>query len=172
MRDLDLLTWAARRAKIAVHFSVPTLDESVWRATEPGTAPPRARLRALRRLVDAGIDAAVAMAPILPGLTDTPEGLAAVVRAAREAGATQVWASLLYLKPGTREHFMQTLAAHWPEERARYERLYATRAYLPKTETEPVLERVAALKREHGIADRRAIRLGPPPEPVQLEIGW
>ena len=111
-------------------FSVPTLDHEIWRRTEPGTAPPHQRLRALKQLVDAGIKASVGMAPILPGLSDKPELLADVVRAAREAGATGIWANLLYLKPGTKEHFLAALERDWPELLPEYERLYARRAYL------------------------------------------
>src|SRR6266508_2773964 len=159
VRDIDVLQEAARRADVSVNFSVPTLDERVWRTTEPGTAPPRQRLRALKRLVDAGIKAGVGMAPILPGISDKPELLREVVQAAREAGATHVWANLLHLRPGTREHFMHHLAEDWPEEAERYERLYARGAYLRKDVTGPVQAVVAELRREHGIADRRRTRL-------------
>ena len=100
VRDADVLADASRRAKASVTFSVPTLDHEIWRRTEPGTAPPRQRLRALAQLVEAGIDARVGMAPILPGLSDRPELLADVVREARAAGATGIWANLLYLRPG------------------------------------------------------------------------
>src|SRR5207253_6482812 len=109
VRDIDVLTDAARAARVSVTFSVPTLDHGIWLRTEPGTAPPRQRLRALARLVEAGIDASVGMAPILPGLSDKPELLADVVREARAAGATGIWANLLYLRPGTREHFLAAL---------------------------------------------------------------
>src|SRR4051812_25336207 len=115
VRDVDVLAAAATRASVAVTFSVPTLDHEIWRRTEPGTAPPRQRLRALARLVEAGIDARVGMAPILPGLSDRPELLADVVREARAAGATGIWANLLYLRPGTREHFLSALERDWPE---------------------------------------------------------
>jgi DNA repair photolyase len=170
MRDVDVLQDAARRADVSVVFSVPTLDEAVWRTTEPGTAPPRQRLRALKLLVDAGIKAGVGLAPVLPGLSDRPEQLAEVVKAARAAGATSVWANLLYLRPGTREHFLEALARDWPAELERYERLYAGRAYLGRREVEPVREQVRALAREHGIRDRRTAPLVPPPEPVQLTL--
>jgi DNA repair photolyase len=170
VRDLDVLTEAAARTKVSVVFSVPTLDHEVWRTTEPGTAPPRQRLRALAALVDAGIDAGVGMAPILPGLTDRPEQLAEVVRAAREAGATGIWANLLYLRPGTKEHFLEALARDWPEERERYEELYASGAYVPRAQVDEVKSRVRELAREHAIRDRRAVRLAPPPEPVQLTL--
>ena len=86
-RDVDVLQEAARRAEVSVNVSVPTLDDHVWRTTEPGTAPPRRRLEIVRRLVDAGIRTNVAIAPILPGLSDRPEQLAEAVRAARQAGA-------------------------------------------------------------------------------------
>jgi DNA repair photolyase len=155
VRDVDVLVEASRRADVSVMFSVPTLDHEVWRTTEPGTAPPRQRLRALGRLVDAGINAGVGMAPILPGLSDRPEQLEEVVRAAREAGATSIWANLLYLRPGTREHFLQALARDWPEQLDHYESLYERRAYLTNEQTKPVKEAVGELRRRYGIADRR-----------------
>ena len=173
IRDLDVLTAAARRAAVSVTFSVPTLDHEVWRRTEPGTAPPRQRLRALRMLVDAGIDVGVGMAPILPGLSDRPEQLAEVVKAARDAGATGIWANLLYLRPGTREHFLANLARDWPELLPRYERLYAAGAYLGKQAQKPVRDRVAELRARYDVRDRRQVRLEPAPEPedpVQLSL--
>ena len=159
-----------RRADVRVTFSVPTLDDEIWRTTEPGTAPPRQRLRVLKRLVDGGINAAVGMAPILPGISDKPELLREVVKAAREAGATGLWANVLNLRPGTREHFMAHLEEDWPEEAERYERLYRRRAYLGKDVAGPVQTAVAELKREYGVSDRRRKRLGPPPEPEQLSL--
>jgi DNA repair photolyase len=115
VRDLDVLTGAARRAKVSITFSIPTLDDDVWRKTEPSTAHPRQRLRAVKELVNAGIKVGVGMAPILPGISDKPEQLREVVKAAREAGATGVWTNLLFLRPGTREHFLEHLAEDWPE---------------------------------------------------------
>jgi DNA repair photolyase len=171
VRDVDVLADAARRAAVSVTFSVPTLDPDVWRKTEPGTAPPEKRLRALRVLADAGIRSSVGMAPILPGLTDAPDQLRRVVEAARKAGACGVWANLLYLKPGTREHFLDCLARDWPELLPEYERLYARgRAYLPSGETEPVRALVRSLAREHGVRDRRRAPLAPPEPPRQLSL--
>jgi DNA repair photolyase len=170
VRDLGVLTEAARRADVSVTFSIPTLDEEVWRRTEPSTAHPRQRLKALRALVEAGVKAGVGMAPILPGISDRPEQLREVVRAAREAGATGVWANLLFLRPGTREHFLEHLAEDWPEQLPLYERLYADRAYLGTEIAKPVREEVSRLARRHGIRDRRTVRLTPPPEPEQLSL--
>jgi len=170
VRDVDVLADAARRARVSVTFSVPTLDEGIWRRTEPGTSPPRQRLRALSRLVEAGVSASVGMAPLLPGLSDRPELLDEVVREARAAGATGIWANLLYLRPGTREHFLAALDRDWPELLPEYERLYRRGAYLPRSETDPVRERVRLLARSHGIRDRRRLRLEPTPPAEQLQI--
>jgi DNA repair photolyase len=155
VRDLDVLAEAARGAKVSITFSIPTLDDEVWRKTEPSTAHPRQRLRAVKELVDAGIKVGVGMAPILPGISDKPEQLREVVKAAREAGATGVWTNLLFLRPGTREHFLEHLAEDWPEQLDHYLQLYEGRAYLRSGEAKPLREQVAALSREYGIKDRR-----------------
>src|SRR5947209_5755256 len=130
VRDAELLAEAASRADVSVTFSVPTVDDDVWRTTEPGTAPPRQRLRALKELVAVGVRASVGMAPLLPGLSDHPSSIERVIVAAREAGACGIWANLLYLRPGTREHFLACLQREWPELLADYEELIAMcRAY-------------------------------------------
>lgn len=168
VRDIDVLTDAARAARVSVTVSVPTVDPEVWRRTEPGTAPPEQRLRALRRLVDAGLDVGVGMAPILPGISDAPAQLEAVVAAAREAGATGAWANLLYLRPGTREHFLERLGLDWPELLPRYEALYAGRAYLANAEQAPVRRLVRELVSRHEVRDRRTFRVEPAARPEQL----
>jgi DNA repair photolyase len=170
VRDIDVLTELAKRADLGVTFSIPTIDMDVWRKTEPGTAPPPQRLRAIEKLVAAGIKASVGMAPILPGLSDGPEQIEAVVKAAREAGATGVWAGMLHLRPGTREHFMTVLQRHWPELVPQYERMYRDRAYLPAVLTGPSMREVARLRELHQVRDRRPIRLQPPPPPKQLSL--
>jgi DNA repair photolyase len=170
VRDAELLAEAAARAEVSVTFSVPTVDEGVWRATEPGTAPPRKRLRALRVLVEAGVRASVGMAPLLPGLSDGRESIERVVAAAREAGACGIWANLLYLRPGTREHFLECLARDWPELLPEYERLYARGAYLPHASSQPVKEEVRRLAKVHGVRDRRTVAARPPARPEQLSL--
>jgi DNA repair photolyase len=168
VRDIDVLVEATERAGASVAFSVPTLDERVWRATEPGTPPPGQRLRALGELAAAGIDTSVALAPLLPGISDRPEQLAAVVAAAREAGARGIWSKHLYLQPGTREHFLEALAREWPEELDRYERLYRGRAYLPAGETEQAVGTVRSLATRLGVGARARPR--PRREPEQLTL--
>jgi DNA repair photolyase len=167
VRDVDILAAAAARARVSVTFSVPTLDDRIWRLTEPNTPPPRQRLRALERLREAGIDAGVGMAPILPGISDKPELMADVVKAARDAGATNVWTNLLYLRPGTREHFLEHLARDWPELVPTYQRLYDGRAYLGKADVEPVRREVAELTqrfalRTPGVPARAPVEPRPP----------
>jgi len=170
VRDLDLLVESSQRASVSVTFSVPTVDEEVWKRTEPSTAHPRQRLKAVKELVDAGVNARVGMAPILPGISDRPEQLREVVRAAREAGATGIWANLLFLKPGTREHFLEHLAEDWPEQVPLYEELYERKAYLGADLMKPVRNEVSRLARQYAIRDRRKLRLTPPPEPEQLSL--
>jgi DNA repair photolyase len=172
VRDIDVLQEAAARAEVGVYFSIPTLDERVWQTTEPGTAPPRSRLKAIKRLADAGIDVGVGMAPILPGLSDRPEQLEEVVREARAAGARGIWANVVYLRPGTREHFLEALARDWPEEVERYEQLFANRAHLPAAIARPVQEHVHAAARAAHIPKRPRISKERPsaPAPRQLSL--
>jgi DNA repair photolyase len=110
------------------------------------------------------------MAPILPGLSDRPDRLEAVVKAARAAGATGLWAGMLHLKDGTREHFMSVLSKHWPELVPRYEQAYLARAYLPPAFGERTMKTVSALRSAHGVSDRRLVVLKPPPAPEQLSL--
>jgi DNA repair photolyase len=170
VRDIDLLQQALARADVGITLSIPTLDDEIWRKTEPGTAHPRQRLRAIRVLIDAGVPASVAMAPLLPGLSDEAEKMEAVVRAAREAGATGIWAKVLHMGPGTREHFMEALTRDWPEQVPAYEALYAGRAYLDERTVAPTLETVEALRELYDIADRREVRIEREPEPVQMTL--
>ncbi|MBA2643638.1 MAG: radical SAM protein [Actinobacteria bacterium] len=128
VRDVDVLQEASARVSVTVTVSLPTLDDRVWRTTEPGTAPPRSRLEAVRRLAAAGIDVTVGLAPVLPGLSDAPGLLEAVVRAAKAAGARSVWTAPLNLRPGVREHFLEALERDWPDEVGRYRELFAGRA--------------------------------------------
>ena len=129
-RDVDVLTAAAARTDVRVSFSVGTVDEAVWRATEPGTPHPRRRLDAMRRLADAGIRVGALMAPVLPGLSDRREQIETTVGAILDAGGTVRTALPLYLRGATREVFLSWLAEHDPELHARYEAAYAGRTHL------------------------------------------
>jgi DNA repair photolyase len=172
VRDLDVLSDASRRAAVRVSVSIATLDEDLAARLEPGVASPRQRLRAIRMLTDAGVAAGVALAPVLPGLTDPPRALAAVLSAARAAGATHAWTNVLNLRPGTREHFLGVLADEWPKELEHYQRLYPAggSGYLARRVAAPLEARLAAIHRGAGVADRRRIRLLPDPDPEQLPL--
>lgn len=169
LRDLDVLADLSRRAKTTVNFSIPTVDEDVWRKTEPGTPPPKKRLQVLRKLVEAGIEAGVGMAPILPGISDSSRQLQETVAAASEAGACFLWASLVYLKPGTREHFYRFLERSYPRLVSRYDSLFMG-PYAPGRAKAQIQEEVGRLKRVFGVFDRRARKIEPAPSPVQLSL--
>jgi DNA repair photolyase len=133
LRDLDILAEAARRTDVGVNLSIGTLDEDVWRLTEPGTPHPRRRLEAVRRLNEAGVACGVLVAPIIPGLSDRPEQIDEVVTGCVEAGATSISPVALHLRRGVREHFLGWLAGSRPDLLDEYRRRYR-RAYLPAAE--------------------------------------
>ncbi len=162
VRDIDVLQDAARYADVSVNISIPTVDRDLWRATEPGTAPPHQRFRAMRELVHAGIYTGVALAPLLPGLSDTDESIRAVLEQAREAGACTAWINLLYMRSGVRAHFLENLAKDYPEQVERYLELYDDRAYLPTKHKDDTRARMKAIARDlGGIEDRRPNRILP-----------
>jgi DNA repair photolyase len=167
VRDIDVLQELDRAAGVSVAFSIPTLDERLWKATEPDTPSPTQRLRALERLRAAGLDAGVALAPLLPGLSDAPSSIASVLRAAKEAGASFVWASPLRLPPGTRPYFLSQLAGEWPALASIYEHRYRG-ANLPRAQAEAIVRRAAALAAEFGLSCDRPSRARP--EAVQLPL--
>ena len=113
-RDADVLGDAARESDVGTALSVGCLDEDVWRAVEPHTPNPMRRIETVAKLAEAGVACGVMVAPILPGISDAPEQLEAVVRAAIEAGATSVTPIALHLRPGVREHYLS-----WIERAAR-----------------------------------------------------
>ncbi len=151
-RDLDVLGSAAtRRVCRGVSLSIPTLDEEIWRLTEPGTPHPRARLEAVAALRDEGIDSGVMLAPLIPGMSDDPAMLRAVVAGALEAGATSITPIVLHLRPGVREVFLRRLATQRPDLADRIASLYTT-SYAPAAER----------RRIHGLVARILRYLGAP----------
>jgi DNA repair photolyase len=170
VRDVDVLQEASRRAEVGINVSIPTLDVDVWRKTEPGTSPPHQRLRAIRLLTEAGIKVNVSMAPILPGISDAPEQLEEVVRAARDAGAAGVWANLLHLRSGTREHFLSQVARDWPHLLRCYRELYRNDAYLSDEAKAPTLSKVSELKAQYEVGTQPRRFIQPPPPVEQLSL--
>ena len=150
LRDLDLLVAAAERTSVRVNLSIGTLDEEVWRTTEPGTPHPRQRVEAVRKLNAAGISTGVLVAPILPGISDGRGQIDEVVGACIDAGAVSVSSVLLHLRPGVKEHYLDSLRATRPDLVERYAQLYGTRSYAPKDERRRVSALVQRALRRHG----------------------
>ena len=166
VRDVDVLQELTRKTDSTVCFSVTTVDRETARRLEPGTPPPEKRLLAMSRLVDAGIDAGVALAPVVPGITDGRANIEAVVRAAADHGARFLWSSALYLKPGTKEHFLDFVGSEYPSLRHEYRRMYPG-AYAPSYVQRRVSLRVDDAMRERGLSSRPPRRR---PTPVQLRM--
>jgi DNA repair photolyase len=153
LRDLDLMQQVAERTEISACLSVPTLDEKAWRATEPHTPHPRARLEAVARLNEAGIPTGILIAPLLPGINDAPEQVAEIIELATEAGATSIGGQLLFLAGSTREVYFEWLRSYRPDLVPMYERLYAHGSRVPLKQRRE-LERAAGLPVARMLADR------------------
>ncbi len=135
MRDVEIFERMAKHLPISVNLSVPTLDEEAWRATEPHTPSPSARLDAVAELRRRGIDSGVLIAPLMPGINDTPEQIQPIVDRARAAGATFLGSAALHLRDEVRDVFFAWLEQKRPDLLPRYEKLYANkRANLPAPE--------------------------------------
>jgi DNA repair photolyase len=148
LRDLDLFVELAATAGFSANLSIGTLDEEVWRRSEPGTPHPRARMAAVKQLVAAGIPCGILMAPILPGISDSPAQLQEVVRAAADAGASHLTPLTLHLRPGVKEEFLPWLKETYPELVPDYRRLYRG-SNAPKPVREEIANRVRTEKRRH-----------------------
>ncbi|HEY1237659.1 MAG TPA: radical SAM protein [Solirubrobacterales bacterium] len=178
VRDLDLYLELAEVADVSVNFSVPTLDEKIWRETEPHTPHPRKRLEAVAKFNEAGIPSGVLVAPLMPGINDSPELVDEIVSLAEEAGATFVNGIALHLRPGVKEVFMSWLSAARPDLVPRYERLYDGRAYAPSAERKRIEALVRSpnrsqdprYRRRDELAARRARRAREEAEPAQTKL--
>jgi DNA repair photolyase len=157
VRDVDLLAELSRVARCTVCLSVPTVDEAAWRALEPGTAHPLQRLRAVRTLRDAGINAGVLMAPVVPGFTTQTSKLEATIKACADHGAAFVGANLLHLKGGTKDHFMGFLRESFPEMAQSYQRLYPG-AYAAPEYAATVRALIEMLQARHQV-NRRMLKV-------------
>jgi DNA repair photolyase len=152
LRDIDLYVEMAGGAGGSVNLSVPTLDEKVWRATEPHTPHPRARLEAVAELNRRGVSSGVLVAPLMPGINDAPQQVEPIVEMAREAGASFVGSAALHLRDEVRDVFFGWLKAKRPDLIPRYEQLYSRGAYLPTAER----GRLSALVNGWGSGRRQA----------------
>lgn len=160
LRDLDLLSAAARQGLVRVSISIGTVDEDVWRATEPGTPPPARRLRAVEQLNAAGVPTGILVAPILPGLSDADHQLEAVGRAAVAAGAVSIGHVVLHLRaPEVRAVYLERLAVTHPELVEATERRYAGKS-APKADRDRI---ATTLRAAIEAAGGRLGTMEPPP---------
>jgi DNA repair photolyase len=156
LRDLSLMREIAAVTEISACLSVPTLDEKAWRATEPHTPNPRARLEAVGELNRAGIPCGILVAPLMPGINDAPEQVEPILELAAANGATGAGGIALHLRPGVREVFMDWLRSQRPDLVPRYEQLYARGSYAPKAERERIAGVLAAARRRHPLRGSQA----------------
>jgi DNA repair photolyase len=179
VRDADLLADLSRVAECTVCVSVPTVDEDAWRALEPGTAHPLQRLRAVRKLRDAGVKAGVLMAPVVPGFTTRKSQLDATIKAARDHEAAFLGANVMYLEGGTKDHFMRFLRDEFPDMVDGYVRLYPG-AYATPDYVKAVKGLIAVLQEKYDVNRRRRIEQPdagnrpepPPPSDPQSSFDW
>ncbi len=157
LRDVDLYERMSNSLPVSVNLSIPTLDEKVWRATEPHTPSPAARLEAVAELRRRGIDSGVLIAPLMPGINDTPEQVQPIVDRAREAGATFLGGVALHLRDEVRDVFFAWLEAKRPDLIPKYERLYSNRAYMRPAQRQRATRAVKGWGRTRS---RRAAREG------------
>jgi DNA repair photolyase len=144
---------------MSVYLSVPTLDEGAWRETEPHTPSPRARLDAVAELNRAGVPAGVLIAPLMPGINDSPKEVRKIVELAREAGAISTAGVALHLRGELKQIFFKWLRMHRPDLVSYYEELYSRGAYVPaevgKRITEPARTKRRAQRRGTKVSKQR-----------------
>ena len=170
VRDIDVLQRLDAKTDLIVYFSVPSVDEDIARKTDPGTAPPRQRLRALRMLREAGIDAAVLCMPVLPGITDSEESLDRAAKAASEAGATAFRHRPLKIDVEIRDYYMRFLGAEFPMLVPRYEALYGHSVHPGKDYERELEQRVARVRKRYEFRERPLRQREPETEQLQLAI--
>jgi DNA repair photolyase len=138
LRDLELMQEIAAVTDIHANLSIPTLDEKPWRASEPHTPHPRKRIEAVAELNRAGIPTGVLVAPLMPGINDSPKQVEAILQACADAGATSVGGIALHLRGEVRGVFMEWLGSYRPDLVERYEELYARGAYVSRDESDRI----------------------------------
>ena len=157
VRDLEVLKEVAKTNKLSVHITITTLDIELARILEPRAPRPDLRLDAVRALSEAGVRVGVSCSPVLPGITDSPAALEAVVRAAAEAGADHVFANPLFLKPCSAAVFLPFLEQNFPALAENYRQRYQGRSFLPQAYGERLSQLIKCFREKYKIAraDRR-----------------
>jgi DNA repair photolyase len=139
-RDAELLAQLSKKHRVKVLISCASIDGKLLRRIEARSPAPHARIRALGKLAQAGVTVGLLVAPVIPGITDGRAALEALLRAAREAGATSASGQALRLGPAARARFLPQLAQEFPDLVRRYERRYG-RTHGPGDEYETAMKR-------------------------------
>ena len=171
-RDAALLREISAASDVTVNLSVTTVDPALARRLEPRAPRPDLRFAAMKALADAGVAARLFIMPILPRLTDAEPNLRSLLVAARDAGAVGAESNVLFLRPGTREIFLEFLAIDFPRLVPEYERLYRGSAYAPPDYVREIEERVRRLADEVGLSSRRRADRPDQRSPRQLSLVW
>jgi DNA repair photolyase len=168
LRDLELLKDVGRNNRLFVNLTITTLNVDLARILEPRAPRPDLRMDAVRKLNQEGIATGVSCSPVIPGITDAPRDLEAVVRATAEAGGKHIFANPLFLKPCSAAVFLPFLEKEFPELAAGYRQRYKDRAFLPQSYGKRISQLMARLRQKYGIV-RGGERYGPRPAPVRVE---
>jgi DNA repair photolyase len=155
LRDLDLLRKIHGRSRLSVHVSLVSPHPELVRKLDPWAPPPDVRIEVMRRLVEAGIETSLGLAPVLPGLTDDEASLDLLLGRVAAAGVRRMFTNVLFLRSPTREKFLKWLGAEFPRYLEAYERAYATRVYLEGPYRQAIDALVRRLKARHGLGERR-----------------
>jgi DNA repair photolyase len=171
-RDIDLLRRISGRSLLTVNVTVTTVRTRLARLLEPRAPRPDLRLAAVRKLRDAGISAGVFAMPILPGITDGEEDLDELAKAARDAGAQWLGASVLFLMPSSWKPYIEFLESKFPRLAKRYREWYRGYGYAPEEYRKRIAERVGKLRREYGLGSRPAGGETRSWHSPQLQLAW
>jgi DNA repair photolyase len=150
-RDAELLRKVAENNSLYVNITITTLNTKLARILEPRAPRPDLRLNAVRELREAGVKAGVICAPVLPGITDSPAGLDALVKATKDAGGRYIYANPLFLKPCSAKVFLPFLEKEFPHLVAGYRKRFEDRAFVGKAYAKRISELMAVLRKKHGI---------------------
>jgi len=154
LRDTGLLRRVAEHNALWVNLTITTTDAELARILEPRAPRPDLRLEAIHRLNAAGVPAGSICAPVIPGITDSPQSLEAVVRAVAAAGGRWIHANALFLKPCSAAVFLPFLAEKFPHLVAEYQRRYGGRAFLDQAYRKRISALMHKLRQKYGIAAR------------------
>ena len=170
LRDLDLLHQVGQKNRLMVSVTITTLNVDLARILEPRAPRPDLRMETVRRLAQAGIEAGVSCAPVIPGITDSLRNLEGLVRATAQAGGKHIFANPLFLKPCSAAVFLPFLEKEFPQLAAGYPQRYKDRAFLPKTYGKRISKLMTSLRKKYGMGQRDRERRLPPAPPPESQL--